>query len=177
MNSNLALRTISEARLESMPNRRITACRTAVSLALWPPSSRRPTTTLRAEEHEIPEPHPGSPERPSAGPAPRWVDLDETEILRRLNGVLEEKLNPRQRMFVVDNGLRPRWRNAQSRRLTLPQSDYDWVAERATMVVEQLKERGHPHAASGVDYESVLALASPRRVTIFARGEVASLPG
>lgn len=68
----------------------------------------------------------------------------ETELVRRLNTSLTEKLKKRQYRYVLEIGLRPRWENPQSRRLTLPAEDHAWVAERADELVAHLKERGHP---------------------------------
>ncbi len=66
----------------------------------------------------------------------------ETELIRRLNPVLGEKLKTRQYRYVLEIGLRPRWENPDSRRLALPAADHEWVAERAGQLVEQLAGRG-----------------------------------
>jgi len=68
----------------------------------------------------------------------------EIELLRRLNGSLGEGLKKRQYRYVVEIGLRPRWNTQETRRLSLPGTDHEWVAERAATLVDELKQRGTP---------------------------------
>ncbi len=68
----------------------------------------------------------------------------EAEVLRRLNASLGERLNERQYTRVVANGVRPALQDRQpAAQIRLPAEQLGWVTERATAMVDELRQRDY----------------------------------
>jgi len=75
----------------------------------------------------------GKPGNPSVGVA-------ETEVLRRLNEGVAGKLNERQYLHMVNQAVKPVLRTrTTSTRIRLPEAQRGWVTQRATEMIELLK--------------------------------------
>ncbi len=73
------------------------------------------------------------------------VGIAEAEVLRRLNAGLDGRLNERQRIWAVQQGIKSALRGrTASARIELPADERGWLADRATAMVEQVRSRGYP---------------------------------
>ncbi len=72
------------------------------------------------------------------------IGVTEAEVLRRVNIGLGGRLNERQYIRAVQQGVKPALRvDRSSPRIRLPVQELGWVAERATAVVAELRSRGY----------------------------------
>lgn len=79
------------------------------------------------------------------------VGVAETEVLRRLNEGVAGKLNERQYLHMVNQAVKPVLRTrTTSTRVRLPESQRGWVTERATEMIELLKN-GQYHVVGELD--------------------------
>jgi hypothetical protein len=65
-------------------------------------------------------------------------------VIRRLNRRIVAPLPKKQYRRVIERGIRPRWRLADSRPLRIPPEDLTWACDRARTIVADLEQRGHP---------------------------------
>jgi hypothetical protein len=79
------------------------------------------------------------------------VGVAEAEVLRQLNASLGERLNERQYTRVVARGVRQALQDRpQPLRMALPDEHLDWVSERSTAMVDELRRREY-HMAGRPD--------------------------
>jgi hypothetical protein len=77
---------------------------------------------------------------PATSPGNPSVGVAETELLRRLNLGLGDRLNERQYLHMVNGAVKPALRDrAPGSRIRLPESQRDWVTERSRETIELLK--------------------------------------
>jgi hypothetical protein len=116
-------------------------------------------------------------------PAGIWGDWERTEryvsfgaaeleVIRRLNERVVGPLTLRQHRFVVENGIRPAMRSAESRPLRLPPEHFSWASEHGRALVAELRRRGTPVFGDLDDLVPVEGTSAARRLDDVSEAEL-----
>jgi len=136
------------------------APRERIRLITVPPSGSAPGLLLDRFAEVI-----GVPSGVLRGERPRHNEAlgpAEVEVLRRLNATLRPELTQAQQVAVAKKALRLGLAGRATRRLTLPDSERDWVTERTQTLVAELKNRGYEVHGDLAELDPQLALPGDR---------------